>query len=231
MMRCPPILRSPDGLLARHDLIVIGGSAGGVDALLGIVRGLPNDLPAAICVVIHTSAAAPSLLPAVLNREAPFRVVAAGNGTTLEVGTMYVAPPDCHLLIEPGRMRLSHGPKENHVRPAINPLFRSAALHYGARVIGVILSGALDDGTSGLWAVKKRGGIAVVQDPRDALVNSMPNSARASVAVDYEVGAAQMGGLLARLAGRARGRSSSPLARAPLRDERSASADLSTSRE
>lgn len=186
--------------MAGHDLIVIGGSAGGIDALLSIVRELPRDIPAALCVVIHSSPYGPNLLPDVLDREASLAVRSPRSGEALERGTIYVAPPDSHLLIEPGRLRLSHGPKENRARPAIDPLFRSAARFYGPRVIGVVLSGALDDGTAGLWTIKDRGGIAVVQDPDDALIASMPESARTNVEVDYEHRAADMGCLLTELA-------------------------------
>jgi two-component system chemotaxis response regulator CheB len=186
--------------LAGHDLIVIGGSAGAIDALLAIVRKLPSDLPAAICVVIHTSPAGPHLLPEVLDRETPLPVRSPRTGEAIETGTIYVAPPDWHLLIEPGRLRLSHGPKENRSRPAVDPLFRSAAWYYAARVVGVVLSGALDDGTAGLWTIKDRGGISVVQDPEDSLVSSMPSSARTNVSIDYELPALAIGPLLAKLA-------------------------------
>jgi two-component system chemotaxis response regulator CheB len=141
----------------------------------------------------------PSRLPDVLQRAGPLDATAALDGAPLERGRIYIAPPDSHLLIEPGRLRLSRGPKENRTRPAINPLFRSAALHYGPRVLGVILSGALDDGTPGLWTVKDRGGIAVVQDPADALVASMPGSAIVNVDVDYVLPSYEIAPMLARL--------------------------------
>src|SRR2546423_1661643 len=162
---------------ARTPLLLGDGSAGSIDALEAVVAGFPPDLPAAVFVVVHTAPYVPSRLADVLRRAGPLDAVAAANGAPLELGKIVVAPPDEHLLIEPGRVRLAHGPKENRARPAIDPLFRSAALHYGPRVLGVILSGALDDGTPGLWVVKDRGGIAIVQDPADALLPSMPTSA------------------------------------------------------
>jgi len=168
-----------------HDLIVIGGSAGSIDALDTIIRDLPADLPAAVCIVVHTAPYLPSHLAAVLQRASRLEVMPAQQGAVLQRGMVYVAAPDQHLLIEPGRLRLARGPKENRTRPAVDPLFRSAALHYGVRVIGVVLSGALDDGTPGLWTIKDRGGITVVQDPSDALVPSMPMNALANVEVDY----------------------------------------------
>lgn len=182
-----------------HDIIVIGGSAGSIDALQTIVSGLPRDLPAAVCVVVHTAPYMPSRLPELLRRSGPLDAAAAVDGAPLERGRIYVAPPDTHLLIEPGRLRLSRGPKENRTRPAVDPLFRSAALHYGPRVLGVILSGALDDGTPGLWTVKDRGGIAIVQDPAEALVASMPGSAIVNVDVDFVLPSEEIGLMLARL--------------------------------
>jgi two-component system chemotaxis response regulator CheB len=152
-----------------------------------------------VFVVVHTAPYVPSRLADVLRRAGPLDAVAATNGAPLELGKIVVAPPDEHLLIEPGRVRLAHGPKENRARPAIDPLFRSAALHYGPRVLGVILSGALDDGTPGLWVVKDRGGIAIVQDPADALLPSMPTSALSNVAVDHVVPAHEIAPLLTTL--------------------------------
>jgi two-component system chemotaxis response regulator CheB len=182
-----------------HDLIVIGGSAGSVGALEVIVRALPADLAATVCIVVHTAPYVPNTLPQVLRGVTPLDIRAATQGAPLEYGRIYIAPSDEHLLVEPGRLRLSHGPKENRTRPAIDPLFRSAALHYGPRVIGVILSGALDDGTAGLWAVKDCGGIAVVQDPADALVPSMPRSAMTNVAVDHVYAARAIAPILEKL--------------------------------
>ena len=151
-----------------HDLIVVGASIGGLEALRSIVAGLPPDLPAAVCVVWHLAPDSPALLPEILARAGPLPALHPQDGDALQPGRIYVAPPDQHLLLEAGRLRLSRGPKENRFRPAIDPLFRSAARAYGPRVIGVILSGALDDGTAGMAAIKARGGLTVIQDPREA---------------------------------------------------------------
>lgn len=181
------------------DLIVIGASAGGLEALRLLVRTLPPTLPAAVCVVWHMSAESPGLLPTILQQAGPLPAQHATDGDALRPGTIYVARPDQHLVLEPGVLRLTQGPKENRFRPAVDPLFRSAATAYGPRVIGVVLSGALDDGTAGLAAIKALGGIAVVQDPHDALVPGMPTSALQHVAVDYVAPAAALGALLADL--------------------------------
>lgn len=183
-----------------HDLIVIGASSGGIEALITLLRSLPDTVQAALCVVIHTSPEAPGLLPAVLGRRTALPVTQALDGEALREGHIYVARPDHHLLVDAGRLRVTRGPRENRHRPAIDPLFRSAALHYGPRVIGVILSGALDDGTAGLAAIKDQGGIAIVQDPEEALFPGMPASAQRHVPIDYALPAAMIGPLLARLA-------------------------------
>jgi two-component system chemotaxis response regulator CheB len=191
-----------------HDLIVVGGSAGGIEALTALVAGLPPELPAAVCVVVHLRPFGVSRLAEVLQRATALPVRAARHGALLERGTIHVAVPDLHLLVEradegedaPALLRLTRGPRENRNRPAVDPLFRSAALAFGPRVIGVVLSGALDDGTAGLWAVRDRGGLAVVQDPADALVPSMPRSALNEVGADHVVPADALGPLLDRLA-------------------------------
>ncbi len=184
-----------------HRIIAIGTSAGGVEALQHVVRALPADLPAAVLVVMHMGADSPGLLPAILGRLSALPVSHPVDGQQLVKGRIYVAPPDQHLLVEPpGRIRLSRGPKENRFRPAIDPLFRSAAHAFGPRVIGVVLTGALDDGTAGLWTIKRHGGVAVVQDPKDALVSSMPLSALRYVEVDHCLPLIEIGPLLARLA-------------------------------
>jgi two-component system, chemotaxis family, protein-glutamate methylesterase/glutaminase len=189
-----------------HDLIVIGGSAGGLEALTALVAGLPADLPAAVCVVLHLRPYAESRLAEVLARVSPIPVVTAQHGMEPRRGVIHVAVPDMHLLVERdsaegrGVLRLTRGPRENRARPSVDPLFRSAATAYGARVIGVVLSGALDDGTAGLWAVRDRGGLAVIQDPEDALVSSMPTSALTEVGADHVAPASALGTLLGRLA-------------------------------
>jgi two-component system, chemotaxis family, protein-glutamate methylesterase/glutaminase len=156
-------------LLNRHDIVTIGASSGGVETLMKLVRSLPPDLPAAVFVVIHLSEGFPSALPSILSRAGPLAVVHPEDGDQIESGRIYVAPSGFHMLLEPGHVRIVRGPKENRHRPAVDPLFRTAARAYGSRVVGVILTGALDDGTAGLLAVKRRGGVAVVQDPRRRL--------------------------------------------------------------
>src|SRR5262249_43628279 len=138
-------------------------------------------------------------LPQVLNRVNNIYAAHAYDNEPIESNRIYVARPDYHLLVNKGKVRVTHGPKENRFRPAVDPLFRSAAFTYTNRVIGVILSGALDDGTAGLWAVKHYGGMAVVQDPRDAEVSSMPENAIRQVAVDHVVPASEIAELLVRL--------------------------------
>jgi two-component system chemotaxis response regulator CheB len=187
--------------MAGHDIIVIGASAGGVQALVTLVGSLPQKLAAAIFVVLHIPAESPSLLSDILSRSGPLMAVPAVDCMDIEHRRIYVAPPDQHLLIERGHVRVVRGPRENRHRPAADPLFRSAARVYGPRVVGVILTGALDDGTAGLLTVKRQGGIAVVQDPDEALYPSMPMSALANVAVDYRLPLSKIGPLLVRLAG------------------------------
>lgn len=183
-----------------HRIITIGASAGGVEALQVALRGLPADLPAAVFVAMHLSPDSPGLLPAILTRAGALPASSPIDGAVIEPGRIYVAPSDHHMLIETtGRIRLSRGPKENHFRPAIDPLFRSAAHAFGPRVIGVVLTGALDDGTAGLWAIKRHGGVAMVQDPDEALVSSMPLSALRFVDVDHCLHLAEIGPMLARL--------------------------------
>ena len=183
-----------------RDIIVIGASSGGIEALKVLVETLPADLPAAVFFVIHIPAEHPSFLPQILST--PYRTVAHGeDGAPIERGKTYIAPPNRHLLLERGHMHLSGGPRENRHRPSINALFRSAALAYGPRVIGVVLTGCLDDGTLGLWEVKHRGGIAIVQDPEEARYPQMPQNAIANVQIDYIVKLGEMPPLLTALAG------------------------------
>jgi two-component system chemotaxis response regulator CheB len=189
----------------RHAVIVVGASAGGVEALAALAGGLPRDLVAAVFVVLHTTER-PSALPEILARVCPLPVVPAADGAAIQPGSLYVAPAGRHLLVSRGHMHVVEGPRENGFRPAIDPLFRSASRAYGPLAIGVILSGMLDDGTAGLLAIKARGGAAVVQDPDEAIAPSMPRSALAYVAVDYSVASAEMGPLLGRLAAERIGR-------------------------
>ncbi len=183
---------------AAPAIIVVGASAGGVEAVRFLAAALPADLRAAVFVVLHIGAHK-SNLPWLLNQLGPLQAVHARSGDPIRAGHIYVAPPDHHLVVEPGCVRLTKGPRENWARPAIDPLFRSAARAYGAGVIGVILTGGLNDGTAGLYEVKQRGGTAVVQDPADAANPSMPRSALDHVAVDHCLPLPLLPGLLASL--------------------------------
>jgi two-component system, chemotaxis family, protein-glutamate methylesterase/glutaminase len=191
---------SADQDIRGHDIIAVGASAGGVEALRSIVADLPGDLPAAIFVVLHVPAVAYSVLPAILQRAGDLPAVHAEDEAEIERGYIYVAPPDHHLLIQPGFMRVNRGPKENGYRPAIDPMLRTAALTYGSRVVGVILSGVLDDGTAGLAAIKSHGGRALVQDPADALYPMMPQSAIEAAEPDLVLPTKEIAAELARLA-------------------------------
>jgi two-component system chemotaxis response regulator CheB len=163
--------------------IAIGASSGGIVALLELVAALPRDFPALMFVVQHVGAL-PSMLPELLRARGPNHAMHPADGDRPLPGTIYVAPPDHHMLLEHGRIRLFRGPKENHSRPAIDPMFRSVALNYRSRAIGVILTGYLDDGTAGLRAIKDCGGQAIVQDPATATEPAMPQSALDNVEVD-----------------------------------------------
>jgi two-component system chemotaxis response regulator CheB len=156
-----------------------------VEALQRLVAPLPKDFHAAIFVVLHLAPQSTSVLPGILMRAGNLPAVHPRDGETIRMGRIYVAPPDNHMVIEDGKVRVTRGPKENRHRPAIDPLFRSAARWYGPRVIGVVLTGSLDDGTAGMLAIKKRRGVAIVQDPNDAFCGDMPRSALETVAVDY----------------------------------------------
>lgn len=181
-----------------RDIIVIGTSAGGLEALRRLTADLPGDLPASIFVVQHCSPG-PSRLAKILSRSGPLRTISPVNHEAIQNGLIYVAPPDRHMLIQDGHVCTSQGPKENRSRPAIDVLFRSAARSYGARVIGVVLSGNLDDGTAGLLAVKEQGGIAVVQNPDEAAYPSMLQSALKHVKIDYCLPISEMAAKLVQL--------------------------------
>jgi two-component system, chemotaxis family, protein-glutamate methylesterase/glutaminase len=185
--------------VSGHDIVVVGASAGGVETLIKLVGNLPANLPASVFVVLHIPAQNPSLLPEILSRSGQLKAVHPKNGEAIQQGCIYVAPPDRHLLVEQGHVHLVRGPKENRLRPAIDPLFRSAAIAYGPKVVGVVLTGSLDDGTAGLRAIKRVGGVAVVQDPDEALYPSMPLSALQHVAVDYKLPVSAIGPLIVSL--------------------------------
>lgn len=179
-------------------IVVIGASAGGVDAICSLAAALPAGFAAAVFVVLHIGAHR-SELPWLLNQAGPLKACHPKDGDPIQAGRIYVAPPDHHLVVEPGHMRLTRGPRENWARPAIDPLFRSAARAYGPGVIGIVLTGGLNDGTAGLHEIKERGGTTVVQDPGDAVNPSMPRSALEHVAVDHCLPLAGIPALLARL--------------------------------
>jgi two-component system, chemotaxis family, protein-glutamate methylesterase/glutaminase len=199
-MGMPTTGKIVDQPMPGHDIIVVGASAGGMEALTLLAQRLPAHLPAAVFVVWHLSPQALGILPRELQKAGPLPAANAIDGEEIQCGRIYVAPPDRHLTLEPGRVRVTHGPKENGFRPAVDPLFPSAALAYGSRVVGVILSGSLDDGTAGLSAVKVRGGVAVVQDPDEAQFRSMPDSALNQVKIDHRLPVAQIGPFLGWLA-------------------------------
>lgn len=169
----------------QRDMVVLGASAGGVEALLGLFRALPAHLDAAILVVLHIPSHTPSQLDRVLGHATPLPVAVAQDGEPIERGRVYVASADRHLMVTAQGIRLSRGPKESRARPSIDVLFRSAAMTFGPRVIGVVLSGVLDDGTAGLWAIKDCQGAAFVQEPSEAIHASMPESAISHVQVDF----------------------------------------------
>jgi two-component system, chemotaxis family, protein-glutamate methylesterase/glutaminase len=170
--------------IGRPRVVVIGASAGGVETLLRVVSGLPADLNASVCIVLHLAPGAASSLPAILQRRSRLPCRAAVDGEPLCAGQILVGPPDHHLTIEDGHVVLTVGPRENGHRPSIDALFRTAAAAQGGRVIGVVLSGTRDDGTAGLAVIKAAGGTALVQDPEEAIYPGMPASALAAVAVD-----------------------------------------------
>jgi two-component system chemotaxis response regulator CheB len=178
----------------RRDLVVIGGSAGASTPLRRIVSALPADLPAAVLVVIHLPSTGEGLLPVLssLSRPATLPVRNAEDGAELRPGHIYIAPPNRHLLVVDGHLKLGAGPRENMMRPAVDALFRSAAISHGPRAIGVILSGMLNDGASGLAAIKRCGGIALVQAPSDAEARDMPIAALEATPVDLSAAAAEL---------------------------------------
>jgi two-component system, chemotaxis family, protein-glutamate methylesterase/glutaminase len=187
------------GMVAKRDIITIGGSAGGLEALIHVVASLPPDLPAAVFVVLHLSSRSPNYIPEILRKRTAMQVLQASDGERIQTGTIYVAPPDRHLLIGDNHIHLSRGPKEGLQRPSINATFRSAAEACGERVIGVLLSGMLDDGAAGIWEIAKCKGVTVVQDPAEAPFPSMPLSALTDAIVHHTLTVSEIGRLLTRL--------------------------------
>jgi two-component system chemotaxis response regulator CheB len=171
--------------MPARDIVVIGASAGGLEPLREIVSSFPPAFPAAVLVVVHIAPESTSMLPAILRRSGTLHAEHCPDGAPLRPGRICIAPPDHHLIIRDGRIRLGRGPRENNCRPAVDVLFRSAALCCGPRVIGIVLSGSLDDGTAGLLAIKSRAGIVMAQDPASAMFPSMPTSAVSNVPLDY----------------------------------------------
>jgi two-component system chemotaxis response regulator CheB len=200
--RALPFAHASTGVcLARRDLIVMGGSSGALEPLLAIVKALPADLPAAVAIVVHHQENAPNLLLSLLQSLHTLPVIEAKDGTPIEPSRIYLPAPDRHLTVDGDVVRLSHGPRENYARPAVDPLFRSAARSHGGRVIGVLLSGMLDDGTAGMLAVKRRGGLTIVQEPADSYYPDMVESVLEYVDVDHIVPAGRISELLVELAG------------------------------
>jgi two-component system, chemotaxis family, protein-glutamate methylesterase/glutaminase len=181
-------------------IIVIGASYGGFEALSLLVRQLPANFPVPAFIVQHLGAGSTGMLPRILARAAWLPVAHPHHGELIQGGRIYVAPPEQHMLVQRNYIGLSYGPRENRFRPAVDPLFRSAASAYGPAVVGVVLTGYLDDGTAGLMAIKDRGGTAVVQEPSEAIAPSMPTSALSSVCVDHRCKLAETGALLLKLA-------------------------------
>ena len=177
---------------AGHQIIVVGASAGGVEALRHMVAGLPPELPAAMFVVLHIPPHAPSSLAPILSRSGPLPATHPRDQEPIELGHIYIAPPNRHLVVHRGHIALEAGPRENGVRPSVDVLFRSAARSYRHHVVGIVLSGTLRDGALGLAAIKLRGGVTIVQDPDEALFAGMPNSALGASQIDYCLGAADI---------------------------------------
>jgi two-component system, chemotaxis family, protein-glutamate methylesterase/glutaminase len=213
-MAAPVLIPAPSIDTARRDVVVVGGGAGAIDTLARVLAKLPGDFPAAILVALHTL---PSLdhNAEIVRRASHLQVLEPASAQCIQRGAVYVPPLNHHLIVQNGELRRSWDAKVNRARPAIDPLFESAAVEYGPRVIGLILSGVLDDGTFGLWKVKNHGGIAVVQHPADALFPGMPLAAIDKVEVDYSVPADELGDLLVSLTNHQQTGSFSDIERSP----------------
>lgn len=185
--------------MTARNIVVVGSSAGGVEALQRLCAALPADFPGSIFVAQHLSPSARSMLPILLDRAGPLPALSPVDGQEIEPGHVYVAAADYHILLRPGRILMRRGPYENRSRPAVNALFRSAAIHYGARAVGVVLTGLLDDGTDGLIAIKAAGGLSIIQDPADAEWPSMPRNALKRDHVDHSLPLDGIAELLSRL--------------------------------
>ena len=192
--------QGPEGFAMTGRIFVIGASLSGIDALCRLIGELPAGFPAPIFITQHVASHSPGLLPHILTQAGRLPAVHPKSADLIQAGRIYVAPPDRHMLIEKGYVKLSHGPHENLARPAIDPLFRSAAMAFGPAAVGVVLTGQLDDGTAGLLAIKDRGGLTIVQDPSEATAPSMPQSALRHVAVDHCLKLKDIAALLVRLA-------------------------------
>jgi two-component system chemotaxis response regulator CheB len=188
------------------DVVVVGASAGGVEALMRLARSIPPDFPLPILVVLHVPATGPSVLPQILQRAGALPAAHAADGMALDGGGFVIAPPDRHMRVSGTTIELGRGPRENGHRPAIDPLFRSAAEAYGSRAAGVVLSGSLDDGTIGLFCIKEAGGATLAQDPQDALFPAMPANAIAYARPDYILPVEEIVDTLVRLSAGSAGR-------------------------
>lgn len=188
--------------MAKRDIIVVGASAGGIAALTDFVKQLPEDFGGAIFIVLHISSHSPSNLPAILSRAGTLKARHPSDGEIMKPGTIYIAPPDHHILLDRKCILVKKGPRENRFRPSIDALFRSAAYVFQHRVVGIVLSGLLNDGTSGLWSIKRMGGIGIIQDPADAQFSSMPTNAMEYVQADYILPVSEMGSVLGKLMSR-----------------------------
>jgi two-component system chemotaxis response regulator CheB len=185
--------------MAARNIVAIGASAGGIEAIRQLAAELPPDLDAAVLATLHIVSGSDEILPALLNRSGPLPASNAVDGEPVHPGRIYVAPPDYHLILKDQRLQLSHGPKENFQRPCINAMFRSVAEAFGPRASGILLTGTLDDGAAGLWAIQQRGGSTIVQDPEEALFRAMPENAIRGLNVQYIVRIREMGPLLTQL--------------------------------
>jgi len=185
--------------MERRDIIVVGASAGGVTALKDFVQNLPKDFKGSVFIVLHIPPYTESRLPMILSKAGPLEAVHPQDEEEIMPGKIYVASNDYHLLIARDKVMVKRGPKENRFRPSIDALFRSAAYIYGSRVVGIIFSGILNDGVSGLWTIKQHGGLAIVQNPDDAEQPQLPQNALEYVEPDYVKPASEIGPLISQL--------------------------------